>query len=78
MSSWTTWDMAKQRATELRNHELGRYHPGAGSSFEPNRQGVGPGRQRWQALWAWVGYRMIGVGCRLARPAVVARARSGM
>jgi hypothetical protein len=32
----------------------------------------------WQAVTAWLGYRMINVGCRLARPAVVASARSGI
>jgi hypothetical protein len=78
MGVWTTWDMAEQRATELRGHEHGRHQPGMGSWLEPGRKAIGTGIQRWQGVSAWVGYRMIGLGCRMARPAVVARARSGM
>jgi hypothetical protein len=31
---------------------------------------------RWHRLSEWAGYRMIGMGCRLARPAVVARVQA--
>jgi hypothetical protein len=32
--------------------------------------------QRWQRVSEWAGYKMIGIGCRLARPAVVARVQA--
>ena len=32
--------------------------------------------RRWQRISEWAGYRMIGIGCRLARPAVVARVQA--
>ena len=30
----------------------------------------------WRHLAEWAGYKMIGVGCRLARPALVARVQA--
>jgi hypothetical protein len=30
----------------------------------------------WRHLSEWAGYKMIGMGCRLARPALVARVRA--
>jgi hypothetical protein len=32
--------------------------------------------RRWQHVSEWAGYKMIGMGCRLARPAVVARVQA--
>jgi hypothetical protein len=32
----------------------------------------------WRHLGEWAGYKMIGMGCRLARPAVVARVQADL
>jgi hypothetical protein len=75
MSSWTAWDIAQRRMAEL-NSEAASRRPG-----HPQVAGVGARsghvKRRWQTLSVWVRYRMIGLGCRLARPAVIAGARSG-
>jgi hypothetical protein len=75
MTSRIEWDMAKQRVVELRDRQAT-----AGYSGRHGRDGdaTRPSVRRGQGVATWLGYRMIGIGCRLARPAVVAHARSGM
>jgi hypothetical protein len=75
MNSWTAWGVAKQRVVELRQSEAGH---GRGASLRAGLDAPKAEARPWQAISAWLGYRMINVGCRLARPAVVAGARSGI
>jgi hypothetical protein len=78
MNSWTAWGIAKQRAVELRQSEAGRHGRGTGHALRAGRDTTKAKVRPWQAISAWLGYRMINVGCRLARPAVLASARSGI
>lgn len=73
MTVWGNGQLADQRLAELR-----RMGAGPGQTGGNQQNGRLLGGKRGKALCAWVGYRMIGVGCRLARPAIVAGARSGM
>jgi hypothetical protein len=85
MNIWTMWDLAGRQTTERRasagnDHRHGLAarggHKGLGLCCEPTpaqRRASSPGM--WlRAAPVWVGYRMICLGCRLARPALVADA----
>lgn len=80
MNSWTAWGIAKQREVQLRQGRAGqgRAGRGTGHGLRAGRAATKAKVRPWQAVTAWLGYRMINVGCRLARPAVVASARSGI
>ena len=69
------WDVARLHLEGLRRD--------AGCAGARERRAVRLGRpgaptRAWRALAERAGFRMINLGCRLARPALVARARSGM
>jgi hypothetical protein len=76
MLFWTADMIAKERSSDQRFARQQRLTDGepCGRDDRPaaHRRAVG----RLQGLSVWVGYRMIGVGSRLARPAVVAEARA--
>ena len=78
MGSWAIWDVARLRVEELRLERMSRPRSEVltGAAAADSRSSTGRGRGH--GLSAWVGYRMIGLGCRLARSAVVAGARSGL
>jgi hypothetical protein len=78
MNSWTAWGIAKQRAVELRQGEVERHRRGTAHALWAGGNATKVKVRPWQAISAWLGYRMISAGCRLARPAVVAGARSGI
>jgi hypothetical protein len=77
---WTTSVMAEQRLIDLRaeSSRHGRYGGAHGGMTGRMVQGHRDERstRRWQRISEWAGYRMIGIGCRLARPAVVARVQA--
>jgi hypothetical protein len=75
MGPWTARVMAEQRMAELRADGAGRGRYAAAHGDRVRRTGP-PSTRRWQHLSEWAGYKMIGIGCRLARPAVVARAQA--
>jgi len=75
MGPWTVRVMAEQRMAELRADAswAERYRaPRTGATRRLPRANA----TRRQHLSEWAGYKMIGIGCRLARPAVVARLRA--
>jgi hypothetical protein len=76
MFPWTTTVMAEQKLVDLRTECLRRR--GYGSSVRDDRARRRAKRTTtgWQCLSEWAGYKMIGIGCRLARPAVVARVQA--
>jgi hypothetical protein len=80
MLPWTMKVMAEERLNDLRAERSGpgrRYHAlDAALYAPPEARASKRGITRWQRLWERAGYRMIGIGCRLARPAVVARVRA--
>jgi hypothetical protein len=76
MLFWTADMIAKERSDDQRFA-----HGQCLTASEPCVSDDRPLRQRravgrLQALSVWVGYRMIGLGSRLARPGVVAEARA--
>jgi hypothetical protein len=75
MFSWTAEVMAEQKLKDLRSDSLWW---GYRSSLREAkaRRGAKRATTRWQRLSERAGYRMIGIGCRLARPAVVARVQA--
>jgi hypothetical protein len=75
MGSWTTRVMADQRMADLRADasRRGRYAAAHGGTV---RRAATSRARRWQHVSEWAGYKMIGMGCRLARPAVVARVQA--
>ena len=75
MGPWTARVMAEQRMADLRADASwrGRYAAAHGGSV---RRAATPRTTRWQHASEWAGYKMIGIGCRLARPAVVARVQA--
>jgi hypothetical protein len=75
MGPWTARVMAEQRMADLRADGRRRgpdlaAHVGRVRRTSPTRT------RRWQHVSEWAGYKMIGIGCRLARPAVVARVQA--
>lgn len=85
MNIWTMWDVAKQQTATNRagagSGHSGRYayrrgHKGLALCAQANsgRARATTGRMWLRAAPVWIGYRMICVGCRLARPALVADA----
>jgi hypothetical protein len=76
MLPWTMKVMAEERLNDLRRE------PGRAAHRSPAAAGGGEARRternttRWQRLSERAGYRMIAIGCRLARPAVVARVQA--
>jgi hypothetical protein len=71
MGPWATWAMVDRQVADRRLGGPARRHrgvptPGYGAGGRPKRR---------DQVSAWVGFRMIGLGCRLARPAVVGRAQ---
>jgi hypothetical protein len=75
MGPWTVRVMAEQRMAELRA-DASRTERYRAPRFGFTRRGPGANTTRRQHLSEWAGYKMIGIGCRLARPAVVARLRA--
>jgi hypothetical protein len=76
MLFWTADMIAKERSNDqrfARGQHLSGSDPCVGEDL-PTRQHRSIGRL--QGLSVWVGYRMIGLGARLARPGVVAEARA--
>jgi hypothetical protein len=75
MGPWTARVMADQRMADLRADasRRGRYAAAHGGTV---RRAPTPRARRWQRASEWAGYKVIGIGCRLARPAVVARVRA--
>jgi hypothetical protein len=75
MGPWTARIMADERMADLRADALrsGRYAAAHGGQVARSAR---PGASRWQHVSEWAGYKMIGIGCRLARPAVVARVQA--
>jgi hypothetical protein len=76
MIPWTTKVMAEQKLMDLRAERSRaglRYRAGYGGSEAPRAR---RSTRRWQRMSEWAGYRIIGIGCRLARPAVVARVQA--
>lgn len=75
MGPWTAGVMADQKLVDLRAESSwrGRYHATHGGVAARRAQ---RSTRRWQRISEWAGYRMIGIGCRLARPAVVARVQA--
>lgn len=69
MSPWTVQGLVEQRHAELCRDRSGPRRDLAGCVRWTHHCGAG--------VWAWMGYRMIGLGCRMARPALVAQARAG-
>jgi hypothetical protein len=83
MLPWTMKIMAEERLYDLRvengrrQDREGRYvYRHSGFYAAPEACGPRGGATRWQRLWERAGYRMISFGCRLARPAVVARVQA--
>jgi hypothetical protein len=66
MNLWATQKMAEQRGAEAHHLAAQRRQVRALRGGPGGRIG---GRAR---LAIWLGYRIIGVGCRLVRPALVA------
>ena len=67
--------MAEQKVAELRaegSRRSRRPAPHIGKSSGGARKAT----TGWRYLSEWAGYKMIGMGCRLARPAVVARVQA--
>jgi hypothetical protein len=64
--------MAEQRMADLRADGLRQLRYAAAHIGTAPRS-VQPRTTRWQHFSEWAGYKMIGIGCRLARSAVVAR-----
>ena len=75
MGPWTFRVMAEQRMAELRADALRKERCPAAHGGTTRRR-VQPQTTRRQHLSEWAGYKMIGIGCRLARPAVVARVQA--
>lgn len=67
--------MAEQKLAELRTESLRRQW-GSSSGKDRARRRAKRADTTWQRLSERVGYRLIGIGCRLARPAVVARVQA--
>ncbi|HTT92034.1 MAG TPA: hypothetical protein VMF65_20940 [Acidimicrobiales bacterium] len=76
MLPWTMKVMAEERLSDLRREggQAGRRYPAAYDGGEARR--AKQHTTRWQRLSERAGYRMITVGCRLARPAVLARVQA--
>ncbi len=75
MGPWTARVMAEQRMADLRAG-ASRKGPNAAAHAGTVRRAATPRTTRWQHASEWAGYKMIGIGCRLARPAVVARVQA--
>lgn len=70
--SMSLWDMGQAHMDELASNawqRAKRARPGVATPL--------PGAPLRARASAWVGYKMIAFGCRLARPALVAAARAG-
>jgi hypothetical protein len=76
MLPWTTQIMTEQKVRDLQaeHSRAGRHYPAAYGGPQVPR--AGRNARSWLRLSEWAGYKMIGVGCRLARPAVVARVQA--
>jgi hypothetical protein len=66
MNLWAMQKMAQQRSAEAHHQAEGR------RQVRALRGGPGVRIRRRDRLAVWIGYRIIGVGCRLVRPALVA------
>jgi hypothetical protein len=75
MGPWTVRIMAEQKMAELRADASRKGHYPAAHAG-PTRRRPQTMTTRRQHLSEWAGYKIIGLGCRLARPAVVARVRA--
>ena len=76
MNEFAAWRLGEQRIGELRG-QRDRHRPGL---VAPGCRRLGlrtAGRRRWQGLSSWLGYRLIGLGCRLAHPVMVPEPRMG-
>lgn len=70
------WEMAQLRVAELAA-EARRVRGGSGRPlYGASRRRLPSRPRRSTRCAAWVGYRMIALGCRLARPALVGEARA--
>ena len=67
MTSWTAWDLARQRMSEL-GEDAARRHRLEIEAGKGRRRAAKDSAGRWARASAWLGYRMIAIGCRLARP----------
>ncbi len=76
MFPWTATVMAGQKLNDLRTECLRRQGYGSCLREGKARRRAKRATAQWQRLSEWAGYRMIGIGCRLARPAVVSRAQA--
>jgi hypothetical protein len=67
--------MAEQKMADLRaecSRPCRRTTPHTGKTPRDGRRMT----SGWRHVSEWAGYKMIGIGCRLARPAVVARVQA--
>lgn len=73
------WSLATMSRNETQARRQGQPGPRARGS-RPLPTGAGRARRRPTpaAVKTWLGFRLIGVGCRLARPSVVAGAEAGL
>lgn len=76
MLPWTMKIMAEERLNDLRAERSGPGRRYRALYAAAEARSCKRSTTRWQRLWEWAGYRMIGIGCRLARPAVVARVQA--
>jgi hypothetical protein len=75
MTPWTAWDLARQRMSELGEEAARRHRLDVGGGMR-RRKATKDRASYWARAAVWVGYRMIALGCRLARPEVLAAARA--